>query len=111
MVVVLPVPLTVAVVPVALTVPIGVVVVVPITDTVEGPDTVPVTAGVELTVPLLPVGVTDELALSDKLCEDEILVLALPLTVGVLRADGLSVEVVELEGHPVEVPRPDELGL
>ena len=84
---VLPVPLTVAVVPVALAVLIGVVVLVPITDTVEGPDTVPVTAGVELTVLLLPVGVTDELQLSDTLCEGETLVLGLPLTVRLPRAD------------------------
>lgn len=87
MVVVLPVPLTVAVVPDALGVPIGLDVVVPITDTVEAPDTVTVTAGVEVTVPLLPVGVTDELALLDTRCEDEILVLALPLTVRLPRAD------------------------
>jgi hypothetical protein len=80
-VVVLPVPLAVAVVPLALTVPIGVDVLVPITDTVEGPDTLTVT------VPLLPVGFTDELALSDTLCEDEILVLALPVTVRLPRAD------------------------
>lgn len=77
----LPVPLAVAVVPDALTVPIGVAVVVPITDTVEGPDTVTVT------VPLVPVGVTDELALSDTRCEDETLVLALPVTVRLSRAD------------------------
>ena len=82
-----------------------------VTLAVEGPDTVTVTAGVEVTVPLLPVGVTDELVLSDTVCEDEILVLALPVTVRVPRADALSLGVVELEGHPVEVPRPDELGL
>ena len=87
MLVVLPVPLAVAVVPVALTVPTEVCVLVPITDTVEGPDTLTVIAGVALTVPLLPVGVTDELALSDTVCEDEILVLALPVTVRLPRAD------------------------
>jgi hypothetical protein len=102
---VLPVPLAVAVVPDALTVPIGVDVVVPITDKVEAPDTLTVT------VPLLPVGVTDELALSDTVCEDETLVLALPVTVRLSRADALRVGVVELEGHPVKVPRPDELRL
>jgi hypothetical protein len=110
-VVVLPVPLTVAVVPDALAVPIGVVVLVPITDTVEAPDTVSVTRGVELKVPLRPVGITDELALSDAVCEDETLVLALPVIVRLSRADALRVGVVELEGHPVEVPRPDKLGL
>lgn len=87
MLVVLPVPLAVAVVPLALTVPIGVDVLVPITDTVEGPDTLTVIADVALIVPLLPVGVTDELALSDTVCEDETLVLELPVTVRLLRAD------------------------
>jgi hypothetical protein len=38
-------------------------------------------------VPLLPVGVTDELPLLDRLCEDETLVLGLPLTVRLPRAD------------------------
>ena len=76
-----------------------------VTLAVEAPDTVPVT------VPLVPVGVTDELALSDTRCEDETLVLALPLAVRLSRADALSVGVVELEEHPVEVSRPDELGL
>lgn len=71
-------PLTVAVVvPVAVEVPIGVSLLVPITDMVKAPDT----------VPLLPVGVTDELPLLDRLCEDETLVLGLPLTVRLPRAD------------------------
>jgi hypothetical protein len=58
-----------------------------VTLAVEAPDTVPVTRGVEVTVPLLPVGVTDELRLSDTVCEDETLVLTLPLTVRLPRAD------------------------
>ena len=70
-------PLTVAVVPVALEDPIGVSLVVPITDIVKAPDT----------VPLLPVGLTDELPLLDRVCEDETLVLGLPLTVRLPRAD------------------------
>ena len=70
-------PLTVAVVPVALEDPIAVSLVVPITDIVKAPDT----------VPLLPVGVTDELPLLDRLCEDETLVLGLALTVRLPRAD------------------------
>jgi hypothetical protein len=71
------VPLTVAVVPVAVEVPIGVALLVPITDIVKAPET----------VPLLPVGVTDELPLFDRLCEDETLVLGLPLTVRLSIAD------------------------
>ena len=70
-------PLTVAVVPVAVEVPIGVSLLVPTTDMVKAPDT----------VALLPVGVTDELPLLDRLCEDETLVLGLPLTVRLPRAD------------------------
>ncbi len=76
-VVVLPVALTVAVVPVALEVPIEVALLVPITEMVKAPDN----------VPLLPVGLTDELPLLDRLCEDETLVLGLPLTVRLPRAD------------------------
>ena len=86
-VVVLPDPLTVAVVPDALTVPIGVAVIRDVTLAVEAPDTVTVTGGVEVTVPLLPVGVTDELPLLDTVCEDETLVLGLALTVRLPRAD------------------------
>jgi hypothetical protein len=48
---------------------------------VEAPDAVTVT------VPLLPVGVADELPLFDRLCEDETLVLGLALTVRLPRAD------------------------